>query len=640
MDLVTSSLTVGAIKNISHELNETEKQAITSFVNGIKKNLKKIPKFSQYFTGDGIDRYISYNYEKFSTTKTLLNRNTPVKISDCFVSQNFNYKNERGEQEEIDLNVFLKDTISEYPKNIINGMAGSGKTILLKYIFNESISKGYAKLPIFFEFREINYSREGKSIVKSVVDHVKNSFPSFDDELFHYGMKHGHFYLLLDGFDEISPHMRGIISKEILDLSSNYPISPILVTSRPSQDFISWYGFRQINISKFTREQTVEFIYKTSFDKEKKKEFINDINNLYSTEHNGQSFYADNKEFLSNPLLTSMMLLVFDKKNRIPHNKAVYYSKCYDVLTEEHDSTKGSFIRELYCGLKIEDLTKVFMYFCVLTYNKNIFLFIKNDLIEFINQSISKLRDEDAKKIVDRASDIIRDFCESISIMQNDGIYFEFIHRSFQEYFFAKFAFNNQVIPMERILCSILDRADVSNILSLVDSMGHGEYEKGFIMPILKKTLGKFNEKRSDKKYIVSMFFTRVLSSFGHSPYLYFSDESVPDYYNDVFFEKEEKCNPIEGFYIEVLLKHASIYYKQAYNVSETKINRCMEKMTKYNFNIKTGDSKSISLLTEFQIINSGIYDVCIALMDVLNYMNNNIEKMNNKFEGNWISEF
>jgi hypothetical protein len=46
-------------------------------------------------------------------------------------------------------------------------------------------------------------------------------------------------------------------------------------------------------------------------------------------------------EYLTNPLLVSMLFAAFDFKQTIPLKKHLFYEQVYDAYFEKHDLTKG-----------------------------------------------------------------------------------------------------------------------------------------------------------------------------------------------------------------------------------------------------------------------------------------------------------
>jgi hypothetical protein len=92
-----------------------------------------------------------------------------------------------------------------------------------------------------------------------------------------------------------------------------------LVTSRPDETrFAGWNEFYVGKILPFDAKQVDLFIKKIDFDEKLKNRFILEVKkNLFKT----------HKEFLSNPLLCTMMLMTYNEFDEIPAKRHVFYSK-------------------------------------------------------------------------------------------------------------------------------------------------------------------------------------------------------------------------------------------------------------------------------------------------------------------------
>ncbi|OUJ02148.1 NACHT domain-containing protein [Acetobacter cibinongensis] len=640
MDLFTSAAAAGLTKVFFDALKEEEKKAISYLLERMLKPIKNGNDKLSLIFGTDSETYLWSMYEKCSRVKTILNRNSPVKISDCFVSPDFCFKNEKGILSEISLNSFLEELIGGQSKNIITGLAGSGKSILLKYIFNQIVLRGYSGFPIFFEFRNLykNPNETENILFKAICESIKNKVPNFNENKLRLGLESGSFYLLLDGFDEVPLEKREKIRDEIILLSEKYQQCPIIITSRPSRDFISWSGFREININKFDKQKIIEYIKKIPFDEEKKSDFITQVIEISYDPGQKISFYTQNKDFLSNPLLASMMLLVYDKRNKFPKNKYAFYSKCYDTLSEEHDSLKGSYKRELFSPLNIEEISSIFMYFCVLSYKNSIFSFQKENCLSYIQKSVDMFSKSTTEKLIDRTL-VLKDFCESLSILQEDGSHYEFIHRSFQEYFYAKFSVVNSNIKMKRIVDSILFNSEYNNILSLIDSVNHELYEKEFILKIIDYLVEKIETVKNKKDY-VAIFFDEIRGYYGVFD-LYISEHSH-DYrhYFSLECSNSLETRELSRVYVNILMDHIDKYYSNILHKYKEKMYKCMWDISNFNFDITNNGSKYVNFIPEEQLEKSKSYLYCETIYDLIKETRTRIEEINRKIDDSWENEF
>jgi len=138
-----------------------------------------------------------------------------------------------------------------------------------------------------------------------------------------YAFRSGKFVLLLDGLDELAHTLRDECCRQILEITYKFPNCLYLITSRPDDRFSSWQEFYVGTMSPFTKEQVVELVKKIDFDHAIKNSFITDISNR---------LYQSHKEFLSNPLLCTMMLMTYNEFEEIPSKMYIFYDRAFEVL--------------------------------------------------------------------------------------------------------------------------------------------------------------------------------------------------------------------------------------------------------------------------------------------------------------------
>lgn len=363
------------------------------------------------------------------------------------------------------------------------------------------IEKGHSYYPVFFELRSLNRLPKKKGMLLSeVFSSIQVCCETLTRGQFNHGLKSGAFYFLLDGFDELNQEIREQISDEITALARNHNKCVLLVTSRPSDEFVSWEGFTEAKLLPFDLEKVVEYIAKLSFDEDKKRDFLADLEG---------GLFEKNKDFLSNPLLSAMMLLTYDSFGEIPEKRHIFYAKCFDVLAREHDASKGRYKRELFSNLAMDQIEKAFMFFCAVSYVERIFAFNDEQMVRFVDEAIAACGFE-----ADTA-DVIGDFRESISIMERVGLLYEFAHRSFQEYFYAKFVVADRKLSLEQKIGWLTQSFSSDDTIEMIADMDRTYFEDEFLLPNIKKLDRKLFDidPTINPAGILSKFFSRMHTS-------------------------------------------------------------------------------------------------------------------------------
>lgn len=444
----------------------------------------------------GLPKYLEANYAKCETLKTLLNRNDPVSLEECFVAPDFTSKGNTISSTDL-----LVKINQEGSNTLITGLAGSGKSVFLKYAFRQVIERGHTYYPIFFELRTLNRAEMKKDLILSeIYKSIHECCASFTRAQFNYGLNSGAFYLLLDGYDELNQNIREQISGEINALARKCSKCAIVVTSRPSDEFVSWEGFSEAKLLPFDLKKVISYVEKLKFDEEKKSDFLADLKS---------GLFEKRKEFLSNPLLSAMMLLTYDSFGEIPEKRHIFYSKCFDVLAREHDASKGRYKRELFSSLSMDQLERTFMFFCALSYVERTFSFNDEQMASFVGEAISSCGVEA------EVPDVIRDFRESISIMERVGLLHEFAHRSFQEYFYAKFVTIDRRLSLEEKIGWLTSSFRSDDTIEMIADMDRTYFEDEFLLPNVTRLVKKLSniDPATNPAGILSKFFSRIGTS-------------------------------------------------------------------------------------------------------------------------------
>ena len=369
-----------------------------------------------------LTKYLDHSYEAYKEMKSVVHNYEPRMISNSFEVPNI-FPVSRGSEEKF--NVLDVQTIIDYSKfSIIRGTGGSGKSTLLKYLFLETI-KQESYIPLFIELNELNnYDLTVSSNFIEIICEILTTFESElqKDQLIRL-LESGKVVIFLDGYDELKFDNVKPFVTIFGKFCKRFPNNNYILTSRPNTDFREFQRFAVFQISELTIEQSISLIKKLNYSESKvADEFIKELNdNLYNT----------HKSFASNPLLLTLMLINFTHYRKIPEKIHIFYQEAFDILYRLHDSRKpGMYSREFNT---LNDLPKdVFMNtileISIISYLKSQTSFKEDELIHMINE---KQFEFDSKDYID---DLI-----SICIFYREGDRISFVHKTFQEYFSAKY---------------------------------------------------------------------------------------------------------------------------------------------------------------------------------------------------------
>ncbi len=363
------------------------------------------------------EKYLINTEQKNSKIKTIIYRRVPKDLYSFYECIGVSCNGKTISTENIN-NLFTLGN-----KLIVTGTGGVGKSILFKHLFLNTIAET-GLIPVLLELRSFNICdirdiSMFEAIYKSLCD---NGF-ELSEEYFEYSMQEGGYVIFLDGYDEVNRDKAEKVTGEIKALAEKYNRNKYLLSSRPSEEFIGWNDFCEVETLKLNKQQALDLIKKIDFDKSAKETFYNELNN---------SLYEKYKSFASNPLLLNIMLLTFQKHASIPDRLNDFYEEAFVTLFNVHDATKDSYVRDIRSGLGCEDFKLIFSYICFKSYFNGEFQFSEARLRSYIQSARQKF-----DRYTFGVEEFQEDLTQSVCMLVKEGMTYHFSHRSFQEYFAA-----------------------------------------------------------------------------------------------------------------------------------------------------------------------------------------------------------
>ena len=416
--------------------------------------------------------YLERILERHSKAKSLFVRSEPLPIYDFFVPPDI------SSQQRILNAPGAAQLASIAPAAIITGFGGCGKTMFMRHMLVSSLANR-ERMPVLLELRQLN--NDGSDLRAAILHTLNSNSLEADDEYLDLALRAGHFCLLLDGFDELELRIRNRVAREVQHLAEKYPQNWIFLSSRPDSKLEGWQGFSLFSVEPFDLDRSVELVEKLRFDESIKSKFIEALRS---------GLYEEHKSFLSNPLLLSIMLLTYGDIAHIPAKLSLFYNQAYESLFQKHDALKGGFQRERRTALDIQDFSKAFAAFCVLSYERRESSFARTKALEYFDQAkgISGL-DFDSSGLLD-------DSIQSVCLMLEDGLEITFAHRSFQEYFVAEFIRSAPPATQEKLIRRFTREAESDSVMQLLFEMDPYAVEKHYLLPAIDRLRKKIQLKK------------------------------------------------------------------------------------------------------------------------------------------------
>lgn len=464
------------------------KSGINVLVSKLKEFIKDMDEKTEINFGDAYEKYLINAEKRIRLVKTLIYNKEPHDIYTIYENINVNYEGNEISTENVN------NILSIGHKIIITGIAGMGKTTMLKHLFVNTIQKT-SYIPVFVELRVVN-SEDVKdiNILELIYKGLVNYGFKVDYKYFEYSMSIGKYIIFYDGLDEVKSEKSFILGKRIKEISIMYSDNYYILSSRPSDQFIGWNDFNELETMILTKPQAINLIDHLEYDQIVKQKFMEALEN---------GLFEKYSSFASNPLLLNIMLMTFDEGATIPDKLNDFYEQAFSTLFNVHDGSKDCFKRNISTGLGCEDFKFIFAYFCFKTYFNNVYEFTDNSVRKYIS---------DAKKVSQvnnwRVDDYLDDLVKAVCMLVKDGLNYTFAHRSFQEYFAAWYTTKLEDSIQVRLLNGWLNEkkgyADDPYFLMLYNLQSE-KFNKIFLCPGIKE-IKKYYEKGFGIDFLGNLF--------------------------------------------------------------------------------------------------------------------------------------
>lgn len=409
------------------------------------------------------EKYLTRLLERHSKAKSFFIRSEPTPLYQFFVPLDLSTEKRTLEKASI------ASMAAVSGRCVVSGSGGCGKTILMRHLLVGCI-KSTEKTPVFVELRQLN--QDSGDLRESVLASLRAHGLDVDHDYLSLALEEGHFCLLLDGFDELELKLRKPVADQIGSLGTKYPKNWIVVSSRPDSELNTLDDFVHFHVDPLNLEAAVELVQKLPFDDPLKTRFVDDLK---------AGLFEKHRSFLSNPLLLSIMLLTYSDIAHIPSKLSLFYNQAYESLYQKHDALKSGFQRQRRTTLDIQDFAAAFAAFCIQSYDKRDFTFSRTSALEYLDSGKALCQLEY------NSSDLLEDSLQAVCLLLEDGLDIAFAHRSFQEFFAARFIAGCQPAQKKKLVERYWKSAESDSVMDLLYEMDAHAVETYYVLPVIRR---------------------------------------------------------------------------------------------------------------------------------------------------------
>jgi len=229
------------------------------------------------------------------------------------------------------------NAVQRYRKLMVLGKPGAGKTTFLKHLAMQCIEGGFQQdcVPIFVTLKDLAEAPEQPDLLNYIVQQVSmcgvgDAAPKVEQLL-----TQGKGLLLLDGLDEVRATESKQLLKHIQAFSDRFYLNPFVMTCRIAAQEYTFAQFTEVEVADFDNEQIAKFAanwFQIEADPVRAERFVDKLK-----DKKNEPIY----ELATNPLLLTLLCLVFEETGNFPANRSELYQEGLDVLLKKWDAKRN-----------------------------------------------------------------------------------------------------------------------------------------------------------------------------------------------------------------------------------------------------------------------------------------------------------
>lgn len=443
---------------ISMAISDVTKQFIKKFIGDNTVNELICKKLGNAINEDNVKKtlkeYIDKCFENNIFMNTIAFKNNRMILHDLYIPLTITRKkyDDTNNKESYIINESELKFINTYQKVLIVDNAGMGKSTLIKYLLIKVISEKLG-IPVIIELRNLN-----KNI--DILEYIRNQIPLINKELnIEDLISKGGWIFLFDGYDEvIETDKEGVTKmlKEFIEKTNNN--NNFVLSSREDSALCAFGDFMKFNIEPLKNDEAFELI--------KKYDNYGKISERLIKELQNNDTLKTIKEFLSNPLMVSLLYMAYRHIPTIPYEKSEFYNQVYNALFEEHDFTKEAFERKKKSGLSKTNFKIILSAIGFLSIQQSKIIFLETEFLNLVKTAINNM----GINIKVEAEQILNDVINAVPFFIKENSNIRWVHKSFSEYFAANFiAFNIPESKREEIVNGMLYSENNLQYINILD---------------------------------------------------------------------------------------------------------------------------------------------------------------------------
>jgi predicted NACHT family NTPase len=327
------------------------------------------------------------------------------------------------------------DAVARHKALMVLGRPGAGKTTFLKYLTIACLDGNFLGdlVPIFVTLKEWTEFPGEPDLLNFISRQWSDCGIANAELVLNQCLKNGQALVLLDGLDEVLAVHTDRAIRAMRDWADRFPQNHILATCRIAAKEYTFERFTEVEVADFSEEQIQEFVtnwFTCHQDLPKIERFLERLENEQSI-----------LELASNPLLLTLLCLVFGESADFPANRAKLYEEGVDLLLKKWDGKRNIARDQVYKKLSINRKEDLLSQLALATFQEGKYFFdqqvAEDQIMAYIHNLPDAKDDPEALRLDSEA--ILRSIVAQHGLLTERarGVY-SFSHLTFHEYFAAR----------------------------------------------------------------------------------------------------------------------------------------------------------------------------------------------------------
>ena len=224
------------------------------------------------------------------------------------------------------------EAVKSHDKLLILGKPGAGKTTFLKWLAIQCNSSQFGNVvPIFVMLKEFAEAKEQPTLLEYISGQFRECGVE-DSQSVETMLNRGRALILLDGLDEVRDAEHDRVLSDLCNASRQFHTSRFVMTCRIAAQEYTFEQFTEVEVADFDDKQIADFSTKwfQVKDSVKAEQFPLQLQENKSI-----------RELATNPLLLTLLCLVFEEQGGFPTNRSELYKEGLNVLLKKWDAERN-----------------------------------------------------------------------------------------------------------------------------------------------------------------------------------------------------------------------------------------------------------------------------------------------------------